>query len=280
MASNYREWFVQLIDGRTKKPLNDDAGLYSVFQAGVPLNETCYSDQYGTSLTLPGTMTDGIIQFWMDSATTSCDLSIMTSGGKAFFIEGLAQTDHRVEVDPYRETFTLVGTWAILSAHADGTVSAVKAPVSGGPPAGLRIKDVYIHKTAVGVGVGAGLVVDFGVSGDPDGFIDGMTATATGYSLNNWNFTTLSDLSVPGNRFVTGTQTRGILLGQYSKGIVTAVSAAGAKGFVNRSPYMISLVTTTNNLVFAITGTSALTTVAGSRGYVFYEYDIIPTAGN
>ena len=78
----------------------------------------------------------------------------------------------------------------MLSAHADATVSAVFAPQSGGPPAGMRIKDVYVHKTQLGEGVGAGLLLDFGVSGDPDGFVDGITASATGYYLNGGIFTT------------------------------------------------------------------------------------------
>ena len=272
MASNYSEFYVQLWDVRLGQPINDDTGLYSVFQAGIPLNQTVYSDDTGTSKTLPGTMTDGIIQFWTASSTTTVDLSVLTAAGKSYFIEGLTKSQHRIDVDPYRENFVLVGTWAVLSAHADGTVSAVKAPQSGGLPAGLRIKDVFVHKTQLGEGVGAGLLVDFGISGDPDGFVDGITASATGYYLNN--FTVVSDATIGSG--VAASQTRGVLLADWT----TYLTAPGGNGLAIRKNYMISLVTTTANLVFAITATSQLTTVAGARGYVFYEYDIIPTAGN
>ena len=269
MASNFSEFYVQLWDVRLGQPINDDTGLYSVFQAGVPLNQTVYSDDQGTSKTLPGTMTDGVIQFWTASSTTTVDLSVMTASGKAFFIEGLTKSQHRVDVDPYRENYTLVGTWAVLSAHADGGVSAVKAPFSAGLIAGLRIKDAYVHKTQLGEGVGAGLLIDFGVSGDTDGFIDGMTASATGYFLNPALVT---------SGMVAGTQTRGVLLADFGTGLTA--STDGSRGFFANKKYMISLVTTTNNLVFVVNATSQLTTVAGARGYVFYEYDIIPTAGN
>lgn len=277
MASNYKEWYVQLYDVRLDKVIDDDTGLYTVLQAGVPLQATVYSNAYGTSLTLPGTMTNGVIQFWMDNATTSVDLSVMTASGRAFFIEAVALSDHRIYVDPYKLTYTLVGAWAVLSAHPDGTVSAVKAPQSGGLPAGIKIKDVYVHKTQLGEGVGAGMLVDFGVSGDPDGFVDGITASATGYYLNGGIFTSTT-ASAAGDR-VSSVQTRGILLANYGAGVDTA-TAGGVKGLFSRTPYMISLVTTTNNLVFAITATSQLTTVAGARGYVYYEYDLLPTAGN
>ena len=278
MSSNYTEFDVQLWDVRLGQAINDDTGLYCVLQAGVPLKQTSYSDSAGaTTLTQPATMTDGRITFFVVSTTTTVDLSIMTAAGKSYFIEGLTASQHRVDVDPYRETYTLVGSWAVLSAHADGTVSAVFAPQSGGPPAGLKIKDVYVHKTTLGEGVGAGLLVDFGVSGDPNGFIDGVTASATGYELNQGNFTNAT--GALGGMFASGVQTRGILLCEFGTGLDTATTA-GVRGFVYNKPYMISLVTTTNNLVFAITATSQLTTVAGARGYVYYTYDILPSAGN
>jgi hypothetical protein len=89
----------------------------------------------------------------------------------------------------------------------------------------------------------------------------------------------LTNTDVAASKIVALAQTRGILLQEAGVGFDTATTG-GIKGFFTRKPYMISLVTTTNNLVFAITGTSSLTTVAGTRGYVFYEYDIVPTAGN
>lgn len=277
MASNYVEFYLQLIDERLGTPINDDTGLFCVMQAAVPLKQTAYSDAQGTALTQPATMTDGKIRFFIDSATTTVDLSVLTASGRAFFIEAVTTSQHRIPVNTNRDNYQLVGSWAILSAHGDTVVSAVFAPFSGGLPAGIMIKDVFVHITTLGAGVGAGLLVDFGVSGDPDGFIDGTSASATGYFLNVGDYTNAT--GSPGGMFVSGVQTRGALLCEFGTGLLTATTA-GVRGFLSRKPYMISLVTTTNNLVFAISGTSALTTATGARGYVFYEYSIIPTAGN
>ena len=277
MASNYKQFYVQLFNSRTGLAIDDDSGMYCVMQAGVPLKQTAYSDDAGTSLTQPATMTNGVINFYVDSATTTVDLSILSASGQSYFLEGLTYSQHRRDVDPDRPDYTLVGSWAILSAHGDGVVSAVFAPQSGGLPVGLKIKDVYVHKTSAGVGVGAGLVIDFGVSGNSNGFIDGMSSTVTGYFMNGPVLLTNTDVAA--GKIVALAQTRGLLLQEAGVGVDTATTG-GIKGFFTRKPYMISLVTTTNNLVFAITGTSSLTTVAGSRGYVFYEYDIVPTAGN
>lgn len=276
MASNYVEFYVQLYDKRLDKVIDDDTGIFCVLQAGVPLKQTAFSSNTGTALTQPATMTNGVIQFWIDSATTSVDLSVMTAGGRSYFLEGVTPSQHRIDVYTDKESYVLVGSWAVLSAHADAAVSAVFAPQSGGLPAGIRIKDVYVHKTKLGEGVGAGLIVDFGVSGDPDGFVDGMTQSATGYYMNN--FVIAADTE--GGSIIAATQRRGVLLADFAKGLSGITASVGSPGFGVRKPYMISLVTTTNNLVFAITGTSQLTTVAGARGYVFYEYDILPTAGN
>ena len=278
MASNFIEYYVQLYDERLDKVIDDDTGIFCVLQAAVPLKQTAYSSNTGTALTQPATMTNGVIQFWIDSATTSVDLSVMTAGGRSYFLEAVTPSQHRINVDTNKESYVLVGAYAVLSAHGDAVVSAVFAPQSGGLPAGIRIKDVYVHKTTLGEGVGAGLLLDLGVSGDPDGFVDGITASATGYYMNAGLFTT-GVTDILGQAPVSSVQTRGVLLVDFGKGVLTD-SGGGAKGHFTRKPYMISLVTTTNNLVFAITATSQLTTVAGARGYVFYEYDLIPTAGN
>ena len=279
MASNYTDFYLQLVDERLDRPIDDDTGLFAIMQAGVPLKQTAYSDSSGTALTQPATMTNGVIRFFIDSGTSTVDISVLTASGRSFFLEAVTTSQHRIPVNTMRHEWTLVGSWAILSAHGDGVVSAVFAPQSGGMPAGIRIKDVYVHKTTAGVGVGAGLLVDFGVSGDPNGFVDGLTATVTGYHMNAGVFDTMTATDTAGFQYVMPDQLRGKLLCDFATGLDT-ITTAGVRGFLTRKPYMISLVTTTNNLVFAITATSALTTATGARGYVFYEYDIIPTAGN
>jgi len=279
MASNYVEFNVQLVDDRTKNAINDDAGLFTVLQDGVPLEETVFSNDTGTSLTLPATMTDGRCQFYIDSGTTTVDLSVMDEKGRAYFLKGIDISQHRIDVNQHQMSYTLIGAWALLSAHAADAVSLVKAPVSGGLPAGIKINDVWVHKTLSGVGLGAGLLVDFGVSGDPNGFIDGITASTTGYDMVDVDLTVASGTAL-GESIVMGIQTRGLLLCDTLIGESISESLGRAKGMFTRKPYMISLVTTTNNLVFAITDTSACATGLSSRGYVYYEYTLALTQGN
>lgn len=275
MSASYTGYSFQLVDKRTKRPIDDDSGNFMIYTAGSPSKATCYSDENGTSLTQPGTLTNGWGQFWVAAGTNSVDVTVLTSSGRAYFLEGLTPSQHRIDVDTEKQEYMLTMGWAILSAHADGTISALGFQLQ----TGMRIKEVFVQKTSAGVGVGSGLVVDFGVSGDPDGFVDGITASSTGYDFIDVVRTSLTTDVAGATDFISLTQNRGRLLASWGAGLLTATTG-GAKGYFVPKPYLASLVTTTNNLVFAVNGTSALTTVAGSKGYVFYTYDILPTAGN
>lgn len=273
MSVSYTAYSFQLVDVRTNRAIDDDTGQFIVYTAASPVKATVYSNEYGTALTQPGTLTNGWGQFWTASDVTSVDVTVLTSTGRAYFLKTLTPSQHRIDVDTEKQEYMLTLGWAILSAHADGTVSALGFQLQ----TGMRIKDVMVQKTSSGVGVGAGLILDFGVSGDPDGFVDGMTASSTGYYLNEGVFTNAT--GALGGMFVSGVQTRGILLTEFGTGLDTGTTA-GVRGFISRKSYLASLVTTTNNLVFAINGTSALTTAVGSKGYVHFTLDILPTAGN
>jgi len=279
MASNYIEFNVQLVDSRTKNAIDDDAGLFTVLQAGVPLEETLFSNENGTSLSQPATMTDGRCKFFLDSGTTTVDLSVMDEKGRSYWLPAIDISQHRIDVDRHQMNYTLIGAWALLSAHGEDVVSLVKAPVSGGLPTGIKINDVWIHKTTSGVGIGSGLLIDFGVSGDPNGFIDGVTCSTTGYDMVDVDLTVASGTAA-GESIVMGVQTRGLLLVDTVIGESASESVGRGKGLFTRKPYMITLVTTTNNLVFAITDTSACATGLSSRGYVYYEYTLALTQGN
>src|SRR3990167_11349855 len=116
MASNYVEWYIQLVDGRTMTPIDDDSGTYNVLTENDPSEVTIYSDERGTSGSNPGTMTDGVIQFWTDSATTSVDISVLTANGHAFFLEGITQSTHRIVVWPDRIENTLILPYQVVGA--------------------------------------------------------------------------------------------------------------------------------------------------------------------
>lgn len=275
MASTFTAYNFQLVNKRTGRPIDDDSGQFIIYTVNTPAKATTYSDANGTALTQPGTMSNGYGKFWTTNDVTSVDMTVLTSTGRSYFLEGLTPSQHRIDVDPEKQEYMLTLGWAIKSAHGDGVVSGLGFQLQ----TGMRLRDVFIQKQSAGVGVGAGLVIDFGVSGDPDGFIDGVTASATGYDFLPSVLTSTTTDVAGASQFVSGVQNVGVLLGRALAGLLTA-TAGGAKGSIDRKPYFASLVTTTNNLVFAITGTSALTTVAGSQGYVFYLYDILPTAGN
>ena len=176
MASNYVEWYIQLIDGRksgggASVPIDDDTGVYNVLTADDPAEITIYSDDKGTSGSNPGTMSNGIIQFWTDVSTTSVDISVLTANGHAFFLEGLSRSDGRVVVYPERLEQLLIMPYKVVGASE--TVVDTGFDIS----AKMLVKDVWLHTTTLGTGT----VLDIGTSTDTDGFLDGVTVDATGY---------------------------------------------------------------------------------------------------
>ena len=271
MASNYKEFDLQLFNKFTGLAVDDDAGIVNVLVAGDPSEVTLYSDDSGTSLGNPLTMTNGIIRFFVDSATSTVDLSILTASGRSYFLEGVSISTHRVDVDPDRDHYTLVIGFDMI-ATADGVVIPTGFQLING----MRVRDVYVHKTQALEGLGAGLLLDVGVSGDADGFIDGITASATGWYMNDVVLTLNTTDCANLTGAVATAQLRGVLLKTHSGGTLTATAFA-AKGFFANKPYMTTLATTTNNIVYSPNGTSSSAT---GEGYIYIEYELCPTAGN
>lgn len=272
MASNFVEFYVQLVNQRTGLPIDDDSGLYNVLTAGDPAELTAYSDDRGTSLTLPATMTNGIIQFWLDVATTSCDITILTAGGRSYFLQGITISNHRIEVNTESSTYRFIVPYE-MTVTADGGVFGTGFELVKG----MKVKDVFLHKTDVVEGLGSGMVLDVGTSVNPNGFVDGITASATGFDMNDliWgsNTTAVSGATA----YVALVQTRGADLVEYSVGMLTGTTEA-SKGFFQHKPYMNDIVVTASRtVVWAVNGTSASAT---GKGYIYIEYDLMETAGN
>lgn len=264
MAANYTEWTFQLIDKHTNRPVDDDAGLFEVLTASDPTRLTLYSDDKGTSLTQPVTLTNGIGTFYMDSATTTCDVSILTAGGRSYFIEAFTPSQHRVDVDPKRTAYTFICRW-----HANTACDAV-ADTGFDLIAGMRIRDVYLH---VPTAIATGCLMDVGISGDTDGFLDGVNAgSTTGYRVGDVVYTT-NDTDVANSAFVSSVQLRGALLVDFSRGLTTATTGA-SKGFFAPKRYMVTAAT---SLVWVLKTTN---TAGTGEGYIYLEYDLAPTAGN
>src|SRR3970040_541198 len=115
---NLRHYFLKLVNTRTKRPLDDDSGDFQVYTAGAAARATIYNAA-GTQLTqeVVGTsfisrdMTDGTIEFYTDQSVSSVDVSILTAGGRAYFLKSLTPSQHRVDVDPEKENYTLVAAF-------------------------------------------------------------------------------------------------------------------------------------------------------------------------
>lgn len=170
--SNFTEWYVQLIDGRKDKTIDDDSGVYNVLTDGDPAEITIYADGNGTSGSNPGTMTNGVIQFWTASTTTTVDITVLTSTGHAFFLESLAPSDHRIVVWP--ETF---GMYHLILPYTYSGASETVVDSGFDQLANMLVKDVWVHVTTAGTG----FAMDIGTSTDTDGFADGVLVTTTGW---------------------------------------------------------------------------------------------------
>lgn len=256
--STYTEWIVQLVDKRTKRPIDDDSGLFTVLTAGDPSAVTCYSDGKGTALTLPATMTNGVMKFYTAAATTTVDLSILTAAGRSYFIEALTPSQHHIEVDTEKQEYTFITYYSM------NTACGAVADTGFNLIAGMKVDDVYVHKTDASTGLG----LDVGLSGDTDGFLDNATASVTGWEMAEVK------VSEPTANIdnVNAAQIRGVLLGHHATGLDTLTG--GAAGWFARKAYSVTAAT---SLVYVVANTNSGGT---GKGYIYVEYKLRPTQGN
>jgi len=195
--SNFAEWDIQLVSQRTMKPIDDDSGVYNVLQANDPSEITLYSDGNGTSASNPGTMTDGRFTFWADSATTSVDISVLTSTGHAFFLEDVSQSDHHIEVNTEKMENTLIIPFQVVGAS--------EAVVDTGFDIldNMLMKDCWIHITTLGTGA----VLNIGSSTTNGGFASGVSVAATGWPVTLIDEALVSGSSLIGTFLALGTGT-------------------------------------------------------------------------
>ena len=91
-----RHYFLKLRNTRTQKPLNDDSGDFQVYTAGAAARATIFNAQ-GVQLTqevvgssfISRDMTDGTIEFYTANSVSSVDISILTAGGRSYFLKAL-----------------------------------------------------------------------------------------------------------------------------------------------------------------------------------------------
>lgn len=255
------EFYFQLFNTRTRTYVDDDSGVYVVLTAGAPTRATVYSDDAGTSLTQPGTLTNGVGRFWMDSSTTSVDVSILTATGRSYFIEGLTPSQHRVDVDPERTHYQLIADW-------NGNTACNSAAATGFTlVAGMKIKDVNVHVTTNTTAT----AMHFGISGTPSGFAALAVTSATGWKT--LDVVTISNETATLS-IVASTQKRGSLIVDFATGFSATVTAGGSRGFFAKKQFTVTAATA---LVYTVMETNSGGT---GSGYLYLDYELLQTQGN
>lgn len=262
--SGYTEWYFGLFDTRTGLVIDDDTGKCSVLTANSPVALTIYSDDAGTSKTNPATFTNGVVRFWMADTTTTCDLSIMTAKGQAYFLEDVTPSQHRIDVDPHQRRFTLVAS--LDPSATPNTDTGFDFPAQ----CLIRPEDVHLYvSTAIGT-VGRRVSVGFlatETGGDADGFMKSVNCETTG---NKSVIPSVSQKSTGGataDYYWTGNSngSPGAFVATVAYGISTLSSQAG--GY---SPKQYVTDGTAKSLAYMTIDT----TVAG---YIFVSYEKLPS---
>lgn len=258
MSAMYTEYYVQLKNKRTKRPIDDDTGKFIVMEAGTATLQTIYSNENGavpafvyTNVT--STITDGVIRFWTAASVTSVDLSILTAAGQSVFIEGLTPSQHYVEVDTEKPDQILILPFynyiptPFVSASVTMYSSAGLGSIwSQGMAlhAGSLVKDVYTNVQTLGTGA----LVNIGISGTPSGLQQQITGSVTGVHVPISLVATAA----------TATFYFGSLLATTTQFVAL--------------PYFVPAVT---SLVFGnVTGT----TLAAMTGWIYIRYDLLPNS--
>ena len=250
MANGYREWKFQLVNKRTKLPVNDDTGKYIVMTVDTPVLAPIYTDDTGTApafvaTNVASTMTDGVGRWFMTSDVEEVDITIVTAAGQAIFVKDLTPDMHRVEVDTESLSQILVLPYYnyIPTPFVSASVTATASIWSQGIaiPAKTLVKDCWCKVVTTGTAA----VRSFGVSATASGLLGVVTGDVTGYKIPKEPYV----LSA------TATFTKGmLLLGADTTCLV-------------RTPYLVSAATTP--VFFNLT----VTTMAADTGYVYISYD-------
>lgn len=271
ISANRREWHLQLVNTRTKKAIDDDAGKFQVYQAGVAARVSIY-DLANTQLTqevvgsafVSRTMLDGKLSFLTDYSVSEVDISVLTNGGRSYFLKGLKESNQRVDVDPDKQEHVLV------AAFNDKASATTVRPLGFQLRKGMLIHDVRLKVTAAFAGAAAGSNrYSVGRSGNALGFLNNITMSAAGFKAADPSIST-TGVVIP-NRY-------GSLLSQFH------ASSTALVDFYLRKSYMAATAVNSNNLVVkrqtAATLTHSFTNSGvsgGGRAYIYYMYTLMPT---
>jgi len=265
-----REYHLQLVNTRTKKPIDDDTGKYQVYTAGSPVRATIYDvahtqltqEVVGTSF-ISRTMTNGELVFYTDIAVSSVDVSVLTAGGRSYFLKGVSPSQQRVDVNPDKQEYVLV------AAFNDKASCTTVRPLGFQMRRGMAINDVWLKVVAAFAGAAAASNrYSVGRSGNALGFLNNITLSAVGFKQ--------------GSPVVS---TTGATRPRFGRDLAQFVwSTTGLLNAYTRRAYLAATGVASNNLVVkrmtaaTLTHSFTNTGVSGAgKGYIYYKYDLLPT---
>ena len=270
MAANTgrREWYVKLINSRTKKWL-DTTINYQVYNNNLATRPTIYGINGATLTTevqvtlglfISETNTDGLMHFFTNRSVSALDLSVQTIGGRSYFLKNVNSSMHRLDVDTEKSEYMLT-----VAFNDNASVTTVRA-LGFQLKLGMILKDMMVDiKTAFLGAAAASNTVDFGVSGDTDGFFNSLRVSAVGIK-SGWAATELS-ISTTG---LVKTMKWGTLLAHLDTG-----GAATVNSTFFRKDYHVPADT---NLVYRTIGARDGTVTADTgNGYIHYIYSLFPS---
>lgn len=267
-----REWNIRLMNTRTKTWIDDDTGVYQVFTAGAA-NHVSIFDSAGAVATqevsrvsyLSQTMVDGTLRFWTARTVTAVDVSILTAGGRAYFLDNVGVNTHRVDVDPDQQN------WVLTALFSEGGSTTTIKPQGFQLRTGMVLHDVIVRCTVIPTGSSTTTnTFNFGRSGDPNGFLSAFT---------------VSTISI---RAAVAVSTTGRILAQANQRVgadlqnayVGGIDSITSLGWFARNPYIPAGAVASNNLVYqkASALTASVTAAAANigEGYVYYLYTLLP----
>lgn len=268
--ANRREFFIKLVNKRTGKVIDDDSGSFQVYTAGAAARATIYNaanteltqEVVGTSF-VSRTMSNGTIRFFTDSSVSAVDVSILTAGGRAYFLKSLSASQHRVDVDPEKQEYVLV------AAFNDKASCTTVRPLGFQLRKGMVINDVIVKVTAAFAGAAAASNgYNIGRSGDADGLLDLVQLSSVGFKVGR---------PVVSTTGVVTTTRYGADLASFH------ASSTGGVDFYIKKSYLAATAVASNNLVVkrqtAATLTASFTGQAG-KAYIYYMYTLLPTEGS
>ena len=266
-----REYNLQLVNTRTKKTIDDDSGKFQVYTAGSPARARIY-DVAHTELTqevvgssfISRTMVNGTITFYTDIAVSAVDISVLTAGGRWFFLKGIRPDQQRVDVNP--DELEYVGVAAINDKASCTTVR----PLGFQMRKGMLIHDVRLKVvSAFGGAAAASNRYSVGRSGNALGFLNNITMSAVGFKAGDPTVSTTG--VVVASRY-------GADLGKFH------MSSTAFVDFFTRKSYMAATGVNSNNLVVkrqtaaTLTHSFTNTGVSGNgKAYIYYLYTLLPT---